>query len=69
MPSVKVYEGNFDKALRKFKKKVNNAGVLEEVRKRQQYEKPSSVRKRKKAAAKARWRKQLQKEKLPQRKW
>jgi len=59
MPSVRVYEGQFDKALRKFKKKVSNAGVLEEVRRRQTYEKPCTVRQRKKAAAKARHRKKL----------
>ena len=69
MPSVRVYEGQFDKALRKFKKKVSNAGVLEEVRRRQTYEKPSTVRQRKKAAAKARLRKQIRLEALPKRNW
>lgn len=69
MPSVKVYNDNVDKALRKFKKKVNNSGILEEVRRRKHYEKPSAVRKRKKAAAKARWRKKLQKEKPQPNKW
>lgn len=64
MPSVEVYNGNVDKALRKFKKKVTNARILEEYRSRQHYEKPSAVRKRKKAAAKARHRKKLQKEML-----
>ena len=60
MPSVKVYEGNFEKALRKFKKQVTNARVLDEVRERAYYEKPSAKRQRKKAAAKARTRRDTQ---------
>ena len=63
MPSVKVYEGQFDKALRKFKKSVSNAGILEELRAREAYEKPSLKRKRKLGAAKARHRKKLRTEK------
>jgi len=70
MPSVRVYEGQFDKALRKFKKKVSNAGTLEEVRRRQTFEKPCAVRQRKKAAAKARYRKKLRMEMpIPPRKY
>jgi len=59
MPSVKVYDGQFDKALRKFKKAVANARILEELRAREGYEKPSLKRKRKLGAAKARYRKKL----------
>jgi len=62
MPSVRVYQGQFDKALRKFKKQVSNAGTLEEVRRRQHYEKPSSKRQRMAGAAKARHRKKLREE-------
>jgi len=65
VPSVKVHDGNVDKALRKLKKKVANDKILETVRKKQQYEKPSEIRKRKKSAAIARWKKKLEKEKLP----
>lgn len=65
MPSVTVYEGNFDKALRKFKKKVSNSGILEEVKDRQHYEKPSTIRKRKLAAAKARQKKKSRTEQPP----
>lgn len=59
---VTVYNGNFEKAFRKFKKKVQNSGVLEEARRRQYYEKPSAIRKRKRGAAIARHRKKIEKE-------
>jgi len=41
---------SFESALRRFKKQVEKAGVLSEMRKRQHYEKPS-VRRKKKALA------------------
>jgi small subunit ribosomal protein S21 len=63
MPKVKVYDGQFEKALRRFKKSVQNARVLEEVRSREAYEKPAEKRNRKKGAAKARYRKKLRQEK------
>ena len=62
MPKVRVYDGQFDKALRKFKKAVANARIMEEVREREGYEKPSLKRKRKLGAAKARHRKKLRTE-------
>ncbi len=52
MPSVKVKDNEpFDFALRRFKRSCEKAGVLTETRRRQHYEKPTSVRKRKAAAA------------------
>jgi len=63
--SVLVTDGNVEKALRKFKKKVQESGLLEELRSRETYEKPTTERKRKKGAAKARWRKQLRSQQLP----
>ncbi len=42
---------HFDKALRIFRKKVDRAGILQEVRKRQHYEKPCDKRNRKLQAA------------------
>ena len=49
----KVYSKNmpFERALRLFRKKVQNSGIIQEVRKREYYEKPTAKRKRKKAAA------------------
>jgi len=41
----------FDVALRRFKRSCEKAGVLTEVRRREYYEKPTTVRKRKAAAA------------------
>ena len=54
-----VKDGNVEKALRKFKKKIQESGLLDDLRSRETYEKPTTERKRKKGAAKARWRKQL----------
>ena len=46
MPTVKVRENEpFDVALRRFKRSCEIAGILAEVRRREYYEKPSSVRK------------------------
>ena len=56
---------NINQALRKFKKKVEAAGPLEDLRKKEFYEKPTAVRKRAKSAAKARWRKKVESTKLP----
>ena len=63
--SVYVTDGNVEKALRKFKKKIQEDGLLEELRARETYEKPTTERKRKKGAAKARLRKQIRSQQLP----
>jgi small subunit ribosomal protein S21 len=55
MPIVKVRDGeSFDGALRRFKKQCEKAGILTEVRKREHFEKPSVVKKRKSIAAQKR---------------
>ena len=52
MPSVKLKDNEpFDVALRRFKRSCEKAGLLAEVRKREHYEKPTTVRKRAAAAA------------------
>jgi small subunit ribosomal protein S21 len=56
---------NINQALRRFKKKVEAAGTLEDIRKKEFYEKPTTERKRKKGAAKARWKKKLREQQLP----
>lgn len=63
--SVFVKDGNVERALRKFKKKIQEQGLLEELRQRETYEKPTTRRKRKKGAASARWRKKLRDQQLP----
>ena len=63
MPSVKLKENEpFDVALRRFKRSCEKAGVLAEVRRREFYEKPTAVRKRKAAAAVKRHDKKLMRE-------
>jgi small subunit ribosomal protein S21 len=42
---------NFDRALNRFKKKCEKAGILSDLRKHRHYEKPSERRKRKMNAA------------------
>ncbi len=62
LPGVYLEDNdNFDIALRRFKKQVEKAGVLSELKKRQHYEKPSVQRKKKRAAAKKRLAKKLRK--------
>lgn len=41
---------NFDRALKRFKKKCEKAGILSDLRKHRHYEKPSERRKRKASA-------------------
>lgn len=64
--TVVLKEGeNINQALRRFKKKVEDSGVLDELRQKEFYEKPTTKRKRLKGAAVARWRKQLRDNQLP----
>ena len=62
MPGVRVREGEpFERALRRFRRQVERAGILKEVRRRQYYEKPSVRRKKKALAARKRLLKKLRK--------
>lgn len=63
--SVLVKDDNVERALRKFKKKIAETGLLNELRDREFYEKPTTARKRKKSAAANRWRKRLADQALP----
>ena len=59
MPSVQIRENEpFEIALRRFKRGCEKAGILTETRRREFYEKPTQVRKRKAAAAVKRSQKQ-----------
>ena len=63
MPYIKIKENEpFDIALRRFKRSCEKAGILAEVRRRECYEKPTTVRKRKAAAAVKRHAKKVQRE-------
>ena len=67
--TVLVQDGNVDKALRKFKKKIQNSGLLLELRERETYVKPTARRKVKAGQAKSRWRKYLRSQELPPRQY
>ena len=54
MSEVRVKDNDLENALRKFKRKCARSGVLQEVRKREHYEKPSVKRKKKSEAARKR---------------
>jgi len=62
---VIVGEGQFDKALRKFKKKVQESNLMQELREKEFYEKPTSQRKKAKSQARKRWLKKLSGQTLP----
>jgi small subunit ribosomal protein S21 len=62
---VAVFDNNVEQALRKLKKKVSNAGLLQEVKKREYYEKPTQKRKLKKAMAVKREQKRMAQVVLP----
>lgn len=56
---------NINQALRRFKKKVEESNILEDLRQKEFFEKPTSKRKRAKSAAIARWKKKLRDAQLP----
>lgn len=61
MPGIRVKEGEpFERALRRFTKTCEKAGIMSEIRKHQHFEKPSAKRKRKINAAKRKNQKRLE---------
>jgi small subunit ribosomal protein S21 len=63
---VELRDGeDINRALRKFKNKVEDSGILDELRKREFFEKPTTERKRRHGAAVNRYKKKLEKERLP----
>jgi small subunit ribosomal protein S21 len=66
MPTIRVKENEpFEVAMRRFKRTVEKTGLLTELRAREFYEKPTSERKRKLAAAVKRHHKRLRSQLLP----
>lgn len=63
--SVTVIDGNIERALRKFKKKIQTSDVLNDLRQKEHYVKPSVQKKLKKSAARNRWQKYLSDQSLP----
>ncbi|BGI51034.1 MAG: 30S ribosomal protein S21 [Arsenophonus endosymbiont of Ceratovacuna japonica] len=63
MPVIKIRDNeSFDVVLRRFKRSCEKAGILAEVRRREFYEKPTTIRKREKGAAIKRHSKKLTRE-------
>ena len=68
MPSINIQDNGgerssaFDVALRRFRRACEKAGIPSKLRQMEFYEKPTSKRKRKRAAARKRFLKKLQKE-------
>ena len=56
---------DINRALRKFKNKIEDGGKLKDLQQKEFYEKPTTMRKRKTAAAKSRWSKKLKEQQLP----
>jgi small subunit ribosomal protein S21 len=55
MSEVQVGDNeSIESALKRFKKKIQKAGILSEIKRRERYEKPSVKRKRKAEAARKR---------------
>jgi small subunit ribosomal protein S21 len=67
--TVVVQDNNVERALRKFKKKINESGLLLELRERETYMKPTTRKKLKRSQAKARWKKYLRSQELPAKKF
>lgn len=71
MPTVylnpeKQESKHIDNALRQLKRKVEDCGVLKKLQEKSFYERPGIKRNRKKAAAIMRWKRELAKQKLPE---
>lgn len=63
--SVLVTDNQFEKAMRKFKKKIAASGLLVELRERETYVKPTARRKTAKSLAKKRWSRYVESQQLP----
>ena len=51
---VKVIDGKIEYALKKFKRKIKDSGLLHEIQTRQFYLKPSAIKREKRAKARVR---------------
>lgn len=63
--TVYITDDNWERGLRKFKKKVADSRLLQDLREREHYTKPTTKRKMAHNAAKNRWQKYLSTQKLP----
>ena len=63
--SVIVQDDRVEQALRKFKKKIMETGLLQDLKERETYTKPTTKRKKARASARSRWLKKLAADSLP----
>jgi small subunit ribosomal protein S21 len=63
--TVYIADGKFEQGLRKFKNKVQDSGLLLDLRDREGYTKPTAKRKKAAAQAKKRWQKKVANEQMP----
>lgn len=66
---VVVRKGNFEKAIRMFKRKTIEEGIVFEIREREYYEKPCDKRRRKHKAAVNRSKKDVRSNTVPQKRY
>jgi len=59
--NVRVRNGNVEQALRIFKRKINDSNKLFDYKEKEAYEKPTTKKQKKKAAARVRERKRQEK--------
>lgn len=62
--TVVVKDGNVEKAIRKFKKLVQESGILDEVKQRMEYVKPSITRVEEENRARRRWLKKVEQQEM-----
>jgi len=65
MPTVIVKNDDVHRALKQFKNKVEESGLLKDLQKKEFYIKPTEQRRRDKAAGRQRYIKKMEKEQLP----
>ena len=53
--TVEVKNGNFERALRKFKKKCTEDRIIQEIKTRREYVKPSEIKRKARDAGRKRW--------------
>ena len=61
--AVTVFNNNVDEALRRLKKKVKNSNMLQELRKKEYFIKPSIIKREKRNLSKLRAKYEIEKEK------
>lgn len=62
---IQIQDDNVERGLRKLKKVVTENGILQELRERQEYVKPTTRKKIARNQARARWRRYLRSQELP----